>query len=108
MDKEDHRFVNKYFWIKGWGAKTIHQKLTITLSDDASGWFSIKIWLRTFRSGNFPCKDLPPPGRPPLTLGPQLEVFLQQCPFASAWAIAKHFLTTGPTVTEIAERKSWG
>jgi hypothetical protein len=43
--------------------------------------------------------------RGPLTLGPQVEAFLQKCPVASARIIAKHFLTTSSTVKEILQRE---
>jgi hypothetical protein len=97
--------VIKYFRIKRWGAKQIHQKLTVTVGDYGEGRFQIKIWLQTFRSGNVPCKNLPQPDRPPLTLGPQLEAFLRKYPFANAPAIAKHFLTIVPIIKDILRRK---
>jgi hypothetical protein len=38
-------------------------------------------------------------------LGPQVEAFLQNYPFASARTIAKHFLTTASIVKEILQRE---
>ena len=63
MGKEDKRCVSKYLWIKGWGAKRIHQKFISIAGDDADGWFQIQIWLQRFESGDFPCQDLPDPAR---------------------------------------------
>jgi hypothetical protein len=71
------------------------------LGDEVYGWFQIKIWLQRFKGGDFPCKNLPRPGRSPLTLGPQFEVYLQKYLSASAWMIAKSRLTTVPPVREI-------
>jgi histone-lysine N-methyltransferase SETMAR len=79
IDKEDQRFVVKYFWIK--------------------------VWLPRFKNGDIECKNLPRAGRAPLTLGLQLQAFLQKSPFASPHVIAKHFLLNAHTVKEILERE---
>jgi transposase len=105
VDKEDQRLVVKYFWIKGWGAKKIHQELSNTLGANAYGPSQIKIWLRRFRDGDTECRDLTRAGRPPLTSGAQLEAFLQKYPFASARIITKHFLVNPHTVKEILQRE---
>jgi hypothetical protein len=44
MEKEEQGFVVKFFWLKGWGSKKIHQKLMGTLADDA-------YWLSRLKSG---------------------------------------------------------
>jgi hypothetical protein len=44
-------------------------------------------------------------GGPLLTLGLQIEAFLQKSPFASARIIAKHFMTSASTVKEIPQRE---
>jgi hypothetical protein len=105
--KKKQRFVVKFFWLKGWGSKKISQELRRTLGDDAYVLFQIKtkIWLQGFRSGDLSCSDLSRAGRPSLTLGPQVEVFLQKDPFASTRTIAKHFLTTASTVKEMLQRE---
>lgn len=105
MQKEEQRFVIKYFWLKEWGAKKIHQELVSTLGDDAYGVSQIKIWLQKFRNGDLSCQDLPRAGRPPLTLGVQLQRFLEKYPFSSARAIAQHFFTTVPTIKDILQRE---
>jgi hypothetical protein len=104
MDKAEQRFVIKDVWIKGSGGKKIHQEFTSTFGEDAWGWSQIKISLRRVERGDFPCTDIPPRGRRPLTWDRQSQAFLQKYPFASARAIAKHFLTTVPTVKEILQR----
>jgi transposase len=105
MKKERQRFLMKFLWMKGWGAKRIHEELMSTLGDDSYGVSQIKIWLQKFRNGDLTCKDSPRSGRPLLTLGPQLEAFMQKYPFASARVIAQHFLTTVPTIKDILQRE---
>jgi transposase len=105
MDKEDQRLVAKYFWIKGLGAKEIHQELINTFGAHAYGPSQIKIWLRRFRDGDLECRDLPGAGRPPLTLRAQLEAFLQKYPFASARMIANHSPVNPHTVKEILQKE---
>jgi hypothetical protein len=78
----------KFFWLKGRGAQRIHEELMSTLGDDLYDVSQIKIWLQKFRNGDSSCKDSPRPGRPFLSLGPQLEAFMQKYPFASARVIA--------------------
>jgi hypothetical protein len=73
--------------------------------DDAYRLSQIKISLQRFRTGDLSCGDLPRAERPPLTLGLQVEPFLQKYLFASARIIAKHFLTTASIVKEILQRE---
>jgi hypothetical protein len=54
MGKEEQRFVIKYLWIKGSGAKKIHEEVTNTLGDDASGPSQIKIWPRGSTAAIYP------------------------------------------------------
>jgi hypothetical protein len=105
MEKEEQRFVMKFLWLKDWGAKRIHEELMNTLGDDSCAISQIKIWLQKFRNGDLSCKDYLRSGRPLLTLGLQLEAFMQKYPFASARLIAQHFLTTVPTIKDILQRE---
>jgi hypothetical protein len=75
MEKQEQGSVIKYFWMKDWGAKGIHQERVTTLGDDADRVSQIIIWLQKFRNGNSSCKDIPRVGRPPLALGPPLKTF---------------------------------
>jgi hypothetical protein len=75
MKQEKQRFVVKFFRLKGRGSKN-HQELIATLGDDASGLSQIKTWLPRFKTEDFSCSDLLRAGRPPITLGPQVVVFL--------------------------------
>jgi hypothetical protein len=78
----------KFLWLKGWGAKRIHEELMSTLGDNSYGVSQIKIWFQKFRNGDLSSKNSPRPRRPLLTLRPQLEAFMQKYPFASARRIA--------------------
>jgi hypothetical protein len=105
MEKKEQRFVVKFFWLKGWGSKKILQELMGTLRDDAYGLPQIKIWLQRLKTGDLSRSQLSCAERLALTLGPQIEAFLQKSPFASASISAKHFLTTTSTVKEILPRE---
>jgi hypothetical protein len=105
MEEQEQRFVVKFFWLKGWKSKKIHQEWMSTLRDDAYGLSQTKIWLQRFRTGDLLCSDLPVAGRPLFSLGSQGEAFLQKHPFASANIIAKHFLAITSTVKEIFQRE---
>jgi hypothetical protein len=76
-----------------------------TLEDDADGLSQINIWLQRLRIGYLSRTGLPRAGRPPLTLGPQVEAFLQKYRFASARLIKKHVPTTASTVKKILQRE---
>jgi hypothetical protein len=104
MKKEEQRFVMKFLWLKGWGAKRIHEELMSTLGDDSYKVSQIKTWLQKSKNGDLSCKDSPRSGRPLLTLGPHLEAFIPMYTFASARVIAQHFLTTVPTVKAVFQR----
>jgi hypothetical protein len=88
MEKEEQRFMMKFRWMKGWGAKRIHEERMSTVGDDSYEVSQIEIWLQKFRNGELSCKDSPLSGRPLLTLGPQLEAFMHKYPFASTRVIA--------------------
>jgi hypothetical protein len=105
VQKEKHGIVIKHFWMKGWGANTIHRGLMSTLGHNVYGWSQIKIRLHRFKIRDFPDGHVPRAGRTPLTLGSQLEVFLQKYHFASARIIARHFVATVPPVTDILHRE---
>jgi hypothetical protein len=75
MEKEEQRFVVKFFWLKGRGSKNIHQELMSTLGDDTHGLSQIKIWLQRLRTGDLSCSDLSRAERPPITLEPQVGDF---------------------------------
>jgi hypothetical protein len=61
MEKEEQRFVMKFLWLKGWGAKRIHEELIITLGDDSHGVSQIKIWIQKFRTVIYLAKTLRAP-----------------------------------------------
>jgi hypothetical protein len=73
MEKEEQRFVMKFLWLMGWGAKKIHEKLMSRLGDDSYGVSQIKICLQEFKNDDLSCKDSPRSGRPLLFLGRNLR-----------------------------------
>jgi hypothetical protein len=88
MEKEEQRFLIKYFWMKNSGSTKVHQKLVITLGADAYGRSQIKIWFQKFRTGDLFCKDAHAPGgRPDLaaaTYGISSKLSFCQCPSTCA------------------------
>jgi hypothetical protein len=52
MEREEHRFVMKFLWLKGWAAKRIHGELMSTLGDGSYAVSQIEIWLQKFRNGD--------------------------------------------------------
>jgi hypothetical protein len=105
MEKAEQRFVVEFFWLKGWGSKKIHQELMNTLGDDTYELSQIEIWLQRFRTRNLSYSGLSLAGRPPLTLAPQVETFLQMYPLARSRIIMKHSRTAAFTVKEILQRE---
>jgi histone-lysine N-methyltransferase SETMAR len=105
MDEVEQRFVVKYFFLKGWGNKTITAELQTTFGDSAISNSTVKRWIRKFKNGDFSCDDDSRPGRPLATLGPALQKFLDRYPFASAKVISRHFRLSPPTVKEILMRE---
>jgi hypothetical protein len=62
MEREEQKCIVKFFRLKGWGSKKIHQRLISTLGDDAYGLSQIKVWLQRFRTGDLSCIDPPRAG----------------------------------------------
>jgi hypothetical protein len=52
METEEQKFVMKFLWLKGWGAKRIQEELNSTLGDDSYAVPQIKFWLQKFRNGD--------------------------------------------------------
>jgi hypothetical protein len=50
MEKEEQRFIVRYFERKGWGSAKVPERLMITLGNDTYRLFQIKIWLHKFRN----------------------------------------------------------
>jgi hypothetical protein len=62
MGKEEQRFVMKSLWLKGWGAKKMHEEPMSTLGNDSYRVSQIKIWLQKFRNSDLSFKDSPRSG----------------------------------------------
>jgi hypothetical protein len=75
MEKEEQRFVGKYFWMKDWGSQKIHKKLCVALGDDVSRLSQIKTWLQKFRRDDLSKKNLSRIGHYPWLCGRSLQHF---------------------------------
>jgi hypothetical protein len=53
MEREEQRFAVRFFWLKGWGSKEIHQELMGTPGDDAYGCLKSKSRCRGSEPGIF-------------------------------------------------------
>jgi hypothetical protein len=78
------KICSQVFLAEGMGIEKDPSRADEHIWDDAYGLSQIKIWLHRFRTGDRLCSDLRRGGQPPLTLGPQVDAFLQKYPFASA------------------------
>jgi hypothetical protein len=104
MEKQEQRFLIKYFWVKK-GAQKIHQEFVITLRTDAYGWSQIKIWLQKFRNGDSPCKDVPRTGRPFLTLSPNLRHFFKSIILPVPEYLCSTSWLACPAIREVLQRE---
>jgi hypothetical protein len=89
MEKSEQRFVIKFLFLKGLGAKAIHRELTAVLASTAYSLSQGKEWRARFAIGDLSCQDQFRTGRPPHVLGKALSDFLEEFPFASAAFIAE-------------------
>jgi hypothetical protein len=61
VEKDKQRFVMKFLWLKGWGAKIIHEELMNTLGDDSYGFPKSKSGFRSSGTVIYPAKTLRAP-----------------------------------------------
>jgi hypothetical protein len=105
MNKFEHRFIIKYFHLKGWGNRRITAELESTFQGSALPRATVKRWLRKFKSGDLSCLDENRPDRPLTILERVLKKFLDKYSFASAKALSRHFDISPPTVKKILHRE---
>jgi hypothetical protein len=91
MEKSEQRFIIKFLFLKGLGAKAIHRELIAVLASTAYSPSQVKEWRARFAIGDLSCQDQFRTGRSPHVLGKDLSDFLEEFPFASAAIIAEHF-----------------
>jgi hypothetical protein len=91
MENRQQRFVIKFFWLREYRPREIHQQLLVTLGSDAYPEDSVQYWVPRFESGDTSCEDISRPGRPLTDLAKLFRVFLQDDPFASARLLSRHF-----------------
>jgi hypothetical protein len=90
MEKSEQRFIIKFFFIKGFGSKVIHRKLTKVLSSTTYSLTQIKEWCTRFETGDLLYEDQSRLGHPPHVLEKALSDFLEQFPFVTLGIIAQH------------------
>jgi hypothetical protein len=105
MDRVGQRLILKYFFLKGYASKLIHQELVSTLQDNVISLSIAKNWLTIFKSGELFCGNEERPGRPLISLGPGLQRFLKKFPFASVQAVAGHFSVDRAAIKSILDRE---
>jgi transposase len=103
MEKSEQRFVIKFLFLKGLGAKAIHRALTAVLASTAYSLSQVKEWRARFATGDLSYQDQFRTGRPPHVLGKTLSDFLEDFPFASAAIIAEQFNQSKSTIKEILQ-----
>jgi hypothetical protein len=104
MEKRQHRFVIKFFWLREYRPHQRHQKLIATLGSDASSEDSVQYWVARFESGDISCEDIPRAGRPHTDLAEPFRLFRQDYPFASARMLSRHFGVCATAVKHILAR----
>jgi hypothetical protein len=100
MEKSEQRFVIKFLFLKGLGAKAIHRELTTVLASTAYSLSQVNEWRARFATGDLSCQDQFRTGGPPHVLGKALSDFLEEFPFASPAIIAEQFNQSKSTIKE--------
>jgi hypothetical protein len=103
MEQSEERFVIRFFFLKGLGAKTIHRELTAVPVSTAYILSQVREWRARFATGGLSCQDEFRDGPAPHVLGKALTAFLEKFPFASVAIIAEHFNQSKSTVKEILQ-----
>jgi transposase len=62
MDELEKRFVAKYFFIKGWGNKTITAEIQTAFHNCDLSSSTVKRWIRKFNNGDLLGDDNSRPG----------------------------------------------
>jgi hypothetical protein len=104
MEKRQQRFVIKFFWLRGYCSRQIHQELLATLGGDADSEDSVQYSVPRFPSGDTSCEDLSRLGWPLTVLAEPFRLFLQDYHFASARMLSRHLNVCATTVKEILHR----
>jgi hypothetical protein len=105
MEKSEQRVGIKFLWMKGFGARDIHTKLSRVLGDDCDSPVAIERWLARFRDGDLSCADHSRSDCLVTDISECLHTFLDKSPFASASMMPKRFRITRGTIMEILQRE---
>jgi hypothetical protein len=98
--------VVKFFWLREYRPREIHQELLTTLGSDAYSEDSVQYWVARFESGDTSCEDISRAGRPLTDLAEPFRLFLQDYPVVSTCMLSRHFsvYVCVTTVKEILTR----
>jgi hypothetical protein len=91
MEKKQQRFVIKFFWLREYRRREMHQELLATFGSDAYSNDSVQYWVTHFESSDRRCKDISRPGRSLTDLTELFCLFLQDYLFASARMLSPYF-----------------
>jgi hypothetical protein len=104
MEKRQQSFVIKFFWLREYHPRQIHQELFVTLRSDAYSEDSIQYWVARVESGDISCEDISRADRPITDLAEPFRLFLQDYAFASARMLSGYFGVCATTVKDILAR----
>jgi hypothetical protein len=96
--------VIKFFWLRGSRSRQIDQILLTALRSDAYSEHSVWYWIACFEPDATSYEGLLRPGRPLTRLVEPSRLFLQDCPFASAGRLSRHFDVCATTVKAMFAR----
>jgi hypothetical protein len=89
--KRQQRFVTKFFWLRKYRPRQIHQELLTTFGSDAYSEDLVQYWVAHFQSEDTSREDILRPDRALTDLAELFRLFLQNYVFASARMPSRHF-----------------
>jgi hypothetical protein len=104
MEKRQQRFVTKFFWLREYLPRQIHQELFATLGHETHSEDSVQYWVARFESGDRSCECTLRADRPLTNLAEPFRLARQDYPFASARVLSRHFGVCATTVKDLLAR----
>lgn len=71
FEKNEHRTVIKYLFLKGLSGKQIHEDMQETMKDECPSYATVKNWVAKFKRGDYGVEDEARSGRPPEVTTPE-------------------------------------
>jgi hypothetical protein len=104
MEKDEQRYVMKFFFLRRKKSNTRHEKLPEALEEAALSRAMVERWCRRFKQANFSLDEESRPGRPLSDIDAAVSQFLKKEPFLSAHTFAKRLAIRPYTIKEILTR----